>query len=111
MGAGESDLDLDSLALTGLDLEMGAGETRVDLTGDYARDFDVSIEGGVVEATVLVPSEVGVRVRAEGGLGKINAEGFQREGEAYVNDAYGGSDVSLNVDVRGGVGSINLEVV
>jgi hypothetical protein len=111
MGAGESDLDLDSLALTGLDLEMGAGETTVDLTGDYAQGFDASIEGGVGEATVLVPSEVGVRVRAEGGLGKIDAEGFQREGEAYVNDAYGDSDVSLNVDVRGGVGTINLEVV
>ena len=111
MGAGESDLDLDSLTLTGLDLEMGAGETTVDLTGDYAQGFDASIEGGVGEATVLVPSEVGVRVRAEGGLGKINAEGFQREGEAYVNDAYGDSDVSLDVDVQGGVGSINLKVV
>jgi hypothetical protein len=111
MGAGESDLDLDSLTLTSLDLEMGAGEPKVDLTGDYAQDFDVSIEGGVGETTVLVPSEVGVRVRAEGGLGKINVEGFQREGEAYVNDAYGDSDVSLNVDVRGGVGAINLEVV
>ena len=111
MGAGESDLDLDSLALTGLDLQMGAGGTTVDLTGDYAQDFDASIEGGVGEATVLVPSEVGVRVRAEGGLGKINAEGFQREGEAYLNDAYGDSDVSLNVDVQGSVDSINLEVV
>ena len=111
MGAGESDLDLDSLTLTGLDLQMGAGKTTVDLTGDYAQDFDARIQGGVGEATVLVPSEVGVRVRAEGGLGKINAEGFQREGEAYVNDAYGDSDVSLNVDVQGGVGSINLEVV
>ena len=50
---------------------------------------------------MLMPSEVGVRVRAENGLGKIYAEGFQREGEAYVNDAYGDSDVSLNVDVRG----------
>jgi hypothetical protein len=111
MGAGESDLDLDSLTLTGLDLQMGAGKTTVDLTGDYARSFDSSIEGGVGEATVLVPSEVGVRVRAEGGLGKINAEGFRREGEAYVNDAYGDSDVTLDVDVRGGVGEINLEVV
>jgi hypothetical protein len=111
MGAGESDLDLDSLTLTGLDLEMGAGETTVDLTGDYTRGFDASIEGGVGEATVLVPSEVGVRVRAESGLGKINAEGFQSEGDSYVNDAYGDTDVTLDVDVRGGVGQINLEVV
>jgi hypothetical protein len=59
MGAGESDLDLDSLSLTGLDLQMGAGETTVDLTGDYDRDFDASIQGGVGEATVMLPSEIG----------------------------------------------------
>ena len=111
MGAGKSDLDLDSLTLTELDLQMGAGKITVDLTGDYARSFDSSIEGGVGEANVLVPSEVGVRVRAEGGLGKINAEGFRREGDSYVNDVYGDSDVNLDVDVQGGVGQINLEVV
>ena len=111
MGAGESDLDLDSLTLTGLDLQMGAGRTTVDLTGDYGQDLDASIEGGVGEATVMLPSQVGVRARAEGGLGKINAEGLQREGDSYVNDAYGDSDVTLEVDVQGGVGQINLEVV
>jgi hypothetical protein len=111
MGAGESDLDLDSLDLTGLTLHMGAGKTTVDLTGDYSRSFDASIEGGVGEATVLLPSEVGARVTAEGGLGKINAEGFQREGDSYVNDVYGDSDVNLEVEVHGGVGEINLKVV
>jgi hypothetical protein len=111
MGAGESNLDLDSLALTGLTLEIGAGRTTVDLTGDYAQDFDASIRGGVGEATVLLPSEVGVRARAEGGLGKINAEGLQREGDSYVNDAYGSSDVTVDVDVQGGVGEINLKLV
>jgi hypothetical protein len=111
MGAGESDLDLDSLTLSGLDLQMGAGETTVDLTGSYERDIAATIEGGVGEATVQLPSEIGVRVNAEGGLGQINAEGLQREGDAYVNDAYGDSDVTLDVDVRGGVGQINLEVV
>ena len=111
MGAGESDLDLDSLTLTGLDLQMGAGKTTVDLTGDYAQDFDASIEGGVGQATVLLPSEVGVKAKAEGGLGKINAKGLKREGDSYVNDAYGNSGVTLSVDVQGGVGQINLEVV
>jgi hypothetical protein len=111
MGAGESDLDLDSLALTGLDLQMGAGKTTVDLTGDYAQNFDASIQGGVGEATVMLPSEVGVKAKAEGGLGKINAKGLKKVGNSYVNDAYGESDVTLNVDVQGGVGEINLEVV
>jgi hypothetical protein len=111
MGAGESNLDLDSLALTGVNLQMGAGKTTVDLTGDYAQSFDASIQGGVGEATVLLPSEVGVKAKAEGGLGKINAKGLQTVGDSYVNDAYGESDVNLSVDVQGGVGEINLKVV
>src|SRR5215218_6187204 len=111
MGAGESDLDLDSLTLKGVDLKMGAGKSTVDLTGDYAKSFDATIEGGVGEVTVMLPSEVGVKAKAEGGLGKINAEGIKKVGDSYVNDAYGDSDVTLDVNVRGGVGQINLKVV
>src|SRR5215217_4688230 len=111
MGAGESNLDLDSLTLKGVDLQMGAGKSTVDLTGDYAQSFDASIEGGVGEVTVMLPSGVGVKAKAQGGLGKINAEGLKKVGDSYVNDAYGESDVTLNVDVQGGVGQINLEVV
>jgi hypothetical protein len=111
LGAGESNLDLDSLTLTGVDLHMGAGTTTVDMSGDYARDFDATIEGGVGQATVLLPSEVGVKAKAEGGLGGINAKGLKKVGDAYVNDAYGESDTNLSIDVTGGVGEINLKVV
>jgi len=111
VGAGESDLDLDSLTLTGLDLRMGAGKGTVDLTGDYARDFDATIEGGVGQATVLLPSEIGVKAKAAGGLGGIDAKGLKKMDGSYVNDAYGESDTNLSVDVKGGVGEINLKVV
>jgi hypothetical protein len=111
VGAGESDLDLDSLALTGVDLQMGAGKTTVDLTGDYAKGFDATIEGGVGEATVLLPSKVGVKAKAEGGLGEINTKGLEKVDGAYINDAYGESEVNISVDVKGGVGQINLKVV
>src|SRR3954453_5354067 len=111
MGAGESVLDLDSLTLTGVDLKMGAGKTTVDLTGDYAQDFDATIEGGVGKATVLLPSKIGVKVKAEGGLGKISTKGLKKVGDSYVNEAYGESDTNLSVDVKGGVGAINLKVV
>ncbi len=45
----------------------------------------------------MLLSGIGVKVRAEGGLGKINAEGLEREGDSYVNDANGSSDVTLEV--------------
>ena len=123
VGAGESDLDLDSLNLgvpgsqepVDLTVQMGAGDTTVDLTGDYTKPFphiDASIQGGVGEATVLLPSRVGVKVKAQGGLGKIDAKGLQRvDDSSYVNDTYGESEVTLRVDIEGGFREINLEVV
>ncbi len=53
---------------------------------------------------------MGVRVDAKTGIGGINATGLKRDGSACVNDAYGESDVTLWIDIKGGVGEINLEL-
>ena len=111
MGGGVSNLDLDSLALTGLSLDVAAGATTVDLTGEWERDLSAAIRGGAGEVTVLLPSQVGVRVNAGTRLGRVNADGLQQRGEAFVNTAYGDSGVTLEVDVEGGLGQINLKVV
>jgi hypothetical protein len=109
MGAGTSELKLGGLTLTHLEIAMGAGEMEVDLTGDWQHDLEALIQGGVGEITVRLPSNVGVRVEAQqGGIGEINAQGLKREGRAYVNDAYGQSDVTLRLRVNGGIGEINL---
>jgi hypothetical protein len=111
MGGGVGNLDLDSLDLTGLNLDVGAGVSRVDLARAWDRDLSAVIRGGAGQVTVLLPSQVGVRVDAGTRLGRINADGLRREGQAFVNDAYGASDVTLRVEVQGGAGQINLEVV
>ncbi len=111
MGGGVGNLDLDNLALTGLNLDVGAGSTRLDLSGDWDRDVRAVVRGGAGQVTVLLPSRMGVKVDAGTRLGRVNVEGLRREGKAYVNDAYGDSDATLTVEVTGGVGQINLEVV
>jgi uncharacterized protein DUF2154 len=111
MGGGVSNLDLDSLSLRGLSIDMAAGATTVDLTGDWERDLSALVRGGAGEVTVLFPSQVGVRVNAGTRLGRVNTDGLQEQGEAFVNDAYGDSEVTLEVRVQGGVGQINLKVV
>ena len=111
MGGGVGNLDLDNLALTGLNLDVGAGVTRVDLAGDWGRDLRAVIRGGAGQVTVLLPSRTGVRVDAGTRLGRVNADGLRREGDAFVNDAYGDSEATLEVEVKGGAGQINLEVV
>jgi glycine cleavage system H lipoate-binding protein len=64
----------------------------------------------VGRATIRLPKEVGVHVVAQGGLGRINASDFRKQGDAYVNDQYGKSTVTLRLEVEGGVGEINLEL-
>jgi hypothetical protein len=44
----------------------------------YDRDLVARVRRGVGEATVRLPSEVGVRVEAQGGLDQINAEASRR---------------------------------
>jgi hypothetical protein len=110
MGAGRAMLILSGLELSRLELNMGAGETTVDLTGEWTKDLSAQIHGGVGRATIQLPKSVGVHVIAQGGLGAINASDFQRQGDAYVNDQYGKSPVTLRIEVEGGVGEINLEL-
>jgi hypothetical protein len=110
MGAGEANLTLGTLALHNLEVKLGAGKTVVDLAGNWKNDVTAEIRGGVGEATVKLPRDVGVQVYAKGGIGEVNTEGLTKKDGAYVNEAYGKSDVTVKVDVRGGVGQINLRV-
>ncbi len=110
LGAGKSTLELATLALSRLDVRMGVGETMVDLAGNWKNDLQTTIHGGVGEATVKLPRDVGVRVRARGGIGEIRAGDLKKNGDIYTNDAYGESPVTLNVEVEGGIGQINLEI-
>jgi hypothetical protein len=109
MGGGVGNLNLDSLDLRGLNLDVGAGATTVDLTGNWGNDLRAVVRGGAGEVTLLLPSQMGVRVNAGTRLGRVNADGLRKQGEAFVNDAYGDSDATLEVDVSGGVGQINLK--
>jgi len=108
MGAGRGDLNLNGIRLSKLDVEIGAGDITTDLTGDWKQDVTVRIEGGAGRATIRLPRDIGVRVRASGGIGSIDVEGLRHDGDNYVNSAYGKSSVTMDVTVEGGVGQIRL---
>ncbi|HUJ40612.1 MAG TPA: toast rack family protein [Candidatus Acidoferrales bacterium] len=108
MGAGQGNLNLSGVHLTKLTFEVGAGELNADLTGDWQQDVDVRVEGGVGSATIRLPRSVGVRVHADGAIGSIDVSGLRRQGDYYVNEAYGNSRVTMNVRADGGIGEIRL---
>jgi hypothetical protein len=107
-GAGEARLDLGSLTLRNVEVQMGAGRIDMDLRGAPKRDYGVRIRGGVGEATVRLPANVGLYAEAAGGLGSIHVSGLRREGDHWINDAYRDASIRIRVDVHGGIGQINL---
>jgi len=109
VGAGISDLQLAGLSLTGLDVSVGAGDHTIDLSGDWARDLRVNIDAGAASIRLRLPRDVGARVEVQSGPHAIEATGLTQDGDVYTNAAYGVSDVTLEVDLDVGVGSINLE--
>ena len=110
MGAGDSKLDLAELQLKDLDVQVGAGDSTIDLTGDWKQDVSVSIQGGVGEVHVKLPRDLGVRVSVEGGLGEVDAPDFKRDGSDYVNDAVGKTKNTIEVHISGGIGEVHLEL-
>ncbi len=110
VGTGTGDLKLAGLSLTGLNVSVGAGEYTIDLTGDWARDLDVKIDAGVAIIKVRLPREVGARVYVESGPHLIETNGLTLDGDSYTNAAYGESNVTMRVDVKAGIGQVNLEV-
>jgi uncharacterized protein DUF2154 len=107
-GAGEGRLDVGSLTLRSLEVHMGVGQLRVDLRGTPKNDYNVSVHGGVGEATIYLPSGVGVIADAKGGIGGVNARGLEKRDDRYVNEEYGHAKTTIRLDVRGGIGAINL---
>lgn len=99
-----------SRALSKLKIETGAGAVHVDLAGEWAHDLKADISGGIGMVTLRLPVGVGVRVDVSKGIGKVNAPDFVKQDGAYVNEAYGKSDVTLSIDVETGIGAINLEL-
>jgi hypothetical protein len=110
MGAGENRVDLRGMDILALDIDMGVGELSLDLSSEQKHDLDVKIDGGIGQATIYLPSDTGVRVRVDGGIGSVNASGLTKSGGAYTNDAYGKGGATLNISIDAGIGSIDLKV-
>jgi hypothetical protein len=109
MGAGQSNLDVADLNLTHLEIHIGAGQVTLDLAGPRKQNLSADIQGGVGQARIRLPKDVGVRARASGGIGSINVHGLRKQGDQYVNDAYGKTPTSIDLEVHGGVGEIDLD--
>jgi hypothetical protein len=87
----------------------GAGNFDLDFSGDWQESARVSIDAGLSNLTLVVPRDVGVKVNAgDKALTNVNARDLRRRGSAWVNDAYGESELELIINVDLGLGNLTL---
>jgi hypothetical protein len=111
LGAGDVNVDLsDNAALTRLKFDIGAGDVDINLDGPWDNNVDVDIQGGIGQTKLRLPRDVGVRVNVTKGIGDVDASGLYRNGNDYVNDAYGESDITLEINLQAGIGRVQLDV-
>lgn len=107
-GAGQARLDLGDVSLRNVTVHMGAGQVDLNLEGHPSRDYDVSISGGVGQATVRLPHDIGIRAEAHGGLGSISVTGLEQKNGAWENSLYDNAKVNVRLKVEGGIGEIRI---
>ncbi|MEJ5369967.1 MAG: toast rack family protein [Bryobacteraceae bacterium] len=106
-GAGENRLDLREVPLRSLEMHLGVGEVSVDLRGKFAADVDAKIFGGIGRAVVLVPAS-GVEASMAGGIGEIRVLGLEKKDGKWVSEAAGKTGGRLRLEVKGGIGEIEI---
>jgi len=108
MGAGQAHLNLGSMNLRSVAFDLGAGKVNVDLRGNPKRSYDVKIQGGVGQATVHLPKSVGISATAVGGIGEVNVSGLEKRNDRWINPGHENAPVTIRLDVKGGIGQIDV---
>jgi hypothetical protein len=87
----------------------GAGNFDLDFSGDWQEPAEIDIDASLSNLTLTVPEEVGVQIDAgDRPLTNVDTRGFRREGDTWVNDAWGTSEVKLVFSVNIGLGNLTL---
>ena len=107
-GAGQARLELGDVKLRDLQVHIGVGQVDLDLSGKPTQDYEVRINGGIGQANVHLPRDVGIWATAAGGIGSINITGLEKHGDHWENDLYDKAKVNVRLDVKGGIGEVRL---
>ena len=92
------------------ELKGGIGHTELDLTGELGTSSpDVRISVGVGEIKLSIPRDADVTIEAEGSfLSNISAPSFEKDGRTYTHR---GEGARIHINVKSGVGSVEVELI
>ncbi len=108
LGAGDATIDLSGLDVRSLQVNTGAGRNTITLPAEG--DLSGKITGGVGQLVIKIPEGVAARVRVEHGLGGVNVSGrFDKQGDnLYLTDDWEQNENRVDLEVSVGVGQVTI---
>ena len=109
VGAGETKFDLSSFKIQKLHLKGGAASFNVTLP-DPVTTTDVSVETGVAEVVIRIPETSACRIKVETGLSSKDFEGFEKQADGtYQTSNYNSSPKKIQINLKGGLSSFEVK--
>ncbi len=107
-GVGTATLDLSGLNITSLSVDSGVGSLNI--TTPKTGTTTMQVNGGVGSANVTIPQGVAARLRVNAGLGGIHVDTvrFPKFGDTYQSADFASAANKIDIEVDGGLGSINV---
>lgn len=111
IGAVKGNMDLRNIKVNNIDMDFGAGDLKL-LLGSNVPSLNVEIEAGATNIDIVVPKDLGLRVKLDGGLKSSNLKdlNWSLVNDWYVSPNYETSLSKANINVKMGVGNLKIKV-
>ena len=91
-----------------INVEGGVGEITLDFSGEWRRNMQADISMALGSLTLVVPTDVGVRVEKDTVLVGFEGGRFERRDGVYYSTNWETARHRLTVDLSGAFGSVNV---
>lgn len=109
IGAGELKFDLSDYKVKTIKMETGAADISLKL-GDKLKESNISIESGVAKVKVMVPKGVACQIKMDGALNAKDFEGFTKSSSgAWKTDNFDTATNKIFLEIESGLSAVTVE--
>jgi hypothetical protein len=109
IGAGQLKFDLSDYKVKDIKMETGAADISLKL-GDKLPESKVKIESGVAKVKIMVPKSVACEIKMDGALNAKDFEGFTKSGsKTWRTDNFGTSTNKIFLQIESGLSAVSVD--
>jgi hypothetical protein len=107
LGFGETEVDLTNLQVRDVQVNMGLGQTTVILPDEG--NIRAKIEGAIGQTTVIIPQGMAARVHVDTGIaGRELPADYQRQDDMYTSPGFENADNRLELEISQAIGNLTI---